>query len=51
MRTKTAALIGIIAALALALGLGSSVTAGLPAQHAPHHQILASDVGPHDIKP
>ncbi|MFF0386199.1 hypothetical protein [Streptomyces sp. NPDC004286] len=50
MRTKTAALIGIIATLGLALGLGSSVTVGLPAQNAPH-QILASDVGPHNVKP
>ncbi|MFJ3663755.1 hypothetical protein ACIPPM_25240 [Streptomyces sp. NPDC090119] len=50
MRTKTAALIGIIAALGLALGLGSSVTTGLPAQNAPH-QVLANDVGPHVVRP
>ncbi|CAM5728185.1 hypothetical protein [Streptomyces hirsutus] len=47
MRTKAAALIGIHAALALALGLGSAVTAtDLPAGSATH-RVVAGDVGPH----
>jgi hypothetical protein len=51
VRTKTAALIGIIAALALALGLGSSVTSGHQPAGSVAHQVLADDVGPHDVQP
>ncbi|MFE9924889.1 hypothetical protein ACFYQA_25975 [Streptomyces sp. NPDC005774] len=47
MRTKAAALIGMHAALVLALGLGTAVAAtDLPAGAA-EHQVVASDVGPH----
>ncbi|MFI8304070.1 hypothetical protein ACIF80_11550 [Streptomyces sp. NPDC085927] len=46
MRTKAAALIGMHAALALALGLGTAVATDLPAGTA-EHRVVASDVGPH----
>jgi hypothetical protein len=51
MRSKAAGLIGIFAALALALGLGSAVDhTDLPAGTA-SQQVLASDFGPHSVQP
>jgi hypothetical protein len=49
MRTKAAGLIGIFAALALALGLGSAVD--VTDAPAGGRQVVASDVGPHTPKP
>ncbi|WP_265565350.1 hypothetical protein [Streptomyces hygroscopicus] len=50
MRSKAARLIGIFAALALALGLGAAVE--LPAvTGTAAHQVLADEASPHTVQP
>ncbi|MEV6180385.1 hypothetical protein ACIHAR_35895 [Streptomyces sp. NPDC052016] len=51
MRKNAAALIGMFAALAMALGLGSAAALTDAPAATPAHQVLASDVGPHTVKP